>query len=133
MAIGILEDAPRGVVIKSEFTNCDLIALMWEIKELAHHIDEIDRADDPLQLRAIRRLMDLEIDATIPREARERIAAVRQLLEHALANDYLDDEYRRSLEKAADRAEEILKEGNRMLEALLAKRRRKARRREGDG
>ena len=133
MAIGILEDAPRGVVIKSEYTNCDLLALVWEIKELAHHIHQIDQADDPMQLKAIKKLMDLEVDPALSREARERIAAVRVLLEEALANDYLDDEYRQHLEEAADKAEEILKEGNRRLEALLAKRRKIRGRREGNG
>ncbi|HID57382.1 TPA: hypothetical protein EYP37_12680 [Candidatus Poribacteria bacterium] len=125
MAIGILEDAPKGIVIKSEFTNCDLLALVWNLRELAEKIKEIDRRDDPVQLYVIRKLMDLETDPEIPLQSRDKIARLRQKLEWVLSNDKMDDDLEDEMIRSASRAEEILRQGNRMLEELLASRRRK--------
>ena len=124
MAIGILADTRKGIVIKSEHTNLDLIALIWEMRDLVKRINTVDRQDDPVQLRVIRKLMDLEAEPGIPLQDREKIGRVRQLAEMALANDYLDDEYREKLEETMERAGEILRRGNRALEELLAERRR---------
>ena len=133
MAIGILADTRKGIVIQTIYTNCDLIALVWRIRELARRIREIDKADDPVQLKGIRRLMDLEAQGEIPLKWRDEIARIRQLFEMALANDLLDDEVIEELERAVEKEGELLRKGNGMLEELLAERRRKARKRRKGG